>query len=357
MAFIKAMGASHIDNRRLKEIINNMENRNPSNKYDSADVVMDNVHDKYGIDISNVPIYNFVPYVGEEKFDGFSYLNIDGRFISKSVSQAKGAKGLPIDKTGYMPHLAEDMKYIYEKTGCDIHGELHIPKTTSDSVTSILGCTPDEAISRQANDSNKLHFTWLDIRAINGKSLINEPYYIRRAILESIFYMFYNPMQDDGYVHISPVTMSPVRDFWKIVNGGGEGLVFKRTDGLYVPDKKPVNNWIKCKKKITLDVAIMGYNNDGTGKNKGLFKSIQIGMMVDGKMQYVGNVHSGISDGLRKEMHENREEYINQVIEVEAMGMNERDGKISLRHARLIRFRHDKTFDECTTDGIQIHML
>ena len=36
-------------------------------------------------------------------------------------------------------------------------------------------------------------------------------------------------------------------------------------------------------------------------------------------------------------MHENREHFINKVIEVEAMGMNEKDNKIRLRHARLIR--------------------
>lgn len=355
MSFIKAMGASHTNVDRLKNIINIMESRETNRDYEPAISVIHDTMDKYGVDISNVPIYNFIPYVGEEKFDGFSYLNINGRFISKSVSQAKGMEGTPIDKTGWIPHLADDMKYIYEKTGCDIHGEIHIPGTTSDTVTSILGCTPEEAISRQVD--NRLHFTWLDIRAVNGKSLINEPYYIRRAILESLFYTFYGPAQNGEYIHISPITLMPIRDFRRIVNSGGEGLVFKNTSGLYVPDKKPVNNWIKCKKKITLDVAIIGYNNDGTGKNAGLFKSIQIGMMVDGRIQYVGNVHSGISDELRREMHENRDEFINRVIEVEAMDMNQKDGNISLRHARLIRFRPDKIMDECTTDGVQIRML
>lgn len=355
MQFIPAMSATHIDNKRLEDIINRMES------YTTIDVNVGDglrayVSDKYDIDISCVPSYGRVPYVAEEKFDGFSYLNINGRFISKSLSQAKDTKGQLVDKTDWVPHLACDMQYISDRTPCDIHGELHIPGGTSDDVSSILGCTVEEALSRQEH-GEPLHFTWLDIRSINGKSVVDEPYYIRRAILSALYDEYYGDAWSEGYIHLAPVLFSPIDNFNRIVSEGGEGLVFKRTDGLYTPGKKPINNWIKCKKRITLDVMIIGYNNDGSGKNKDLFKSIQIGMMIDGKQKHVGNVHSGVSDELRLDMHNNRESYINRVIEVEAMEMMEGDGTISLRHARLIRFRDDKATHECTTDGVEIHMI
>ena len=354
MPFIPAMSATHIDNKRLESIINQMES------YGMHDISKDHqvsqyIMDEYGIDVGSVPLYGRVPYVAEEKFDGFSYLNIDGRFISKSLSQAKDTKGQLVDKTDWVPHLAYDMKYVNGKTPCDIHGELHIPGGTSYDVSSILGCTVEEAIHRQEH-GEPLHFTWLDIRSINGKSTINEPYFIRRAILSALYNKYFDDVEGK-YVHIAPVLFSPIDNFNRIVANGGEGLVFKRTDGLYTPGKKPINNWIKCKKRITLDVMIIGYNNDGSGKNKNLFKSIQIGMMIDGKQKHVGNVHSGISDELRVDMHNNRESYINKIIEVEAMDMMEGDDTISLRHARLIRFRDDKTVYECTTDGVEIHMI
>ena len=272
--------------------------------------------------------------------------------MSRKLSTKKGNEGNPIFKTGHVPHLVNPLKFLADYIDADFHGELYKPGGISDDVTSIMGCKEDKAIFRQKEESAKLHYMIHDIRRYNGVVLINEPWYVRRAILEMIFYRWIDNTILDQYLHLSEVLLDPITSFNRIVSSGGEGIMIKDVDGLYLPDKKPANNWIKCKKEVTLDVVIMGYNNDGSGKNAGLFKSIQVGIYDDNcKLKHVGDVHSGISDDLRRRMHENRDEYIDKVIEVDAMDF---DGKrYSMRHGRLVKFRHDKLPINCTADGLR----
>lgn len=341
------MGATHTDEHKLKSIIKASYDRKGQRGFAVDDRFLKYFVEE-GILNANALLYDNVNYIAEKKIDGYSYINDEGEFFSKSLSTAKGNEGAPINKTGWMPHLKSTMDK-FASYGADVHGELHIPGKTSDDVTTILGCTMEEAIRRQEENLDmKLHFVIFDIRRYNGEKLINLPWYARRALLEYLF----RKIDVCEYVTISEIMEDPIEAFRNIVANGGEGLVFKNTMATYIPGKKPANVWVKAKKSVTLDAFIMGFNDDGSGKNSELFKSIKIGIMIDGKETYVGNVHSGISDTLRAEMHNNRGKWIGRVIEVEAMDYNKK--KYSFRHARLERLRDDKLKHECITDGIKV---
>jgi hypothetical protein len=358
---ILPMSASHIDHDKLVKMVYTIEQEakgglfDPLNtQYNQAE--FNRINDLY--DDTRVggiirPIYQGVTYVDEEKIDGFSYTNVNGEFFSRKLSEARESKGQPICKTGHIPHLASTLKSMATVCEFNVHGELYKPGGTSDDVTKIMGCAEDKAIARQHYPEDKLHYMIHDIMSFNGHDLTNEPWYVRRAILE---YWFTNYMLEDGFIHLSKIEGSPVKSFNRIVSAGGEGLMFKKTNGLYVPGKKPANNWIKCKKEITLDAVFMGLDYDGSGKNKDLFKSIEIGLWDESNkiVRPIGNVHSGISDELRREIFENVDGYVGRIMEVDAMEFNEKGW--SLRHGRLKRFRDDKTIEQCTKDGIEIKM-
>lgn len=361
---VLAQGAEHTNQDRLRTIVQRVNFQRA--KFSIAPLVVDQVvervrkyipeYDASCIDMEELR-HIMMDYSVEEKFDGYSYLNTEGRFFSKRLSAKKGHEGEPIEKTDHLWYIAEILRRAYEKFGCDLHGEIYIPGGTSDDMTKILGCNTDEA-QRRVNDlplNSRPHYRLLDIRAINGKSCINEPYYVRRMILQYVYNCILN-IQCYGmdckhyFVLIAPILRGDPRDeFRRIVTGGGEGIIMKRTSALYVPGKKPADNWIKGKRKITLDVVIMGYN-DGTGKNKALFGSIKCGMYINGKLEFCGNCSSGLSDELRIKMSKDLDSYINTVIEIEAI----QESVKSLRNARFIRLRDDKDAIDCTPLNITV---
>ena len=361
---ILAQGAEHTNPERLKSIVQTVK-RQYGEMSDNTKVIKyaQYIRDNYEPEFSewDTHVYCNSDYVVEEKFDGYSYLNSEGRFFSKRLSAAKGNEGNPVEKTGHIPHLSIIMKNLYYQYGCDLHGELYVPGGISDDVTKILGCNEDEAIRRtKDNWDNRLKYMLIDIREYKGKSLINEPYFIRRAILEHMYYngmcTFHNSplgrsVSKPADINIAPILSGdPVENFRRIVLGGGEGVIFKKTSALYIPGKKPADNWIKGKKKITLDVVITGFN-DGTGKNKSLFGSIEFGMYIDGKLKPCGNASSGLDDATRQTIAANPDKYIGTVMEIEAI----QESVNSFRNAVFLRLRDDKDAVECTPLNIRIN--
>jgi ATP-dependent DNA ligase len=355
------MGADHVKPEKLKQIVAQINAdrptiNNPSAKASDTAIYLYQV---YGISVSPFDMAQYVMqrYVIEEKYDGFSYLNCEGKFFSKSLSSAKGNEGQPIEKSGHLPLLSQILKCAYERCGCDLHGELYILGGISDDMSRFMGCLEDEAIRRQKEAFRKLgpdgvpHYMLIDIRAYNGRSLVNEPYYIRRMILEYIYHKFIVPNDMYNLVRLTEIINDDPRvAFRRIVRAGGEGIIMKRTDALYIPGKKPTDNWVKGKKKITLDVVIMGFN-DGTGKNKELFGSFGFGLYIDGKLTPCGSCSSGLSDTIRQQVAANPESYIGTVMEITAI----QESVKSFRNAVFLKLRDDKTAEECTPLGIMLN--
>lgn len=366
-----AQGAEHTKPENLRKIIDiiNKERITFLGKHDvnvpQANIKLareytDKILSEYkcGGDMS-IPIeVSPMSYAVEEKYDGYSYLNVEGRFFSKSLSNAVGSKGMPVEKTDRVIHLADILKKVYEQCGADLHGELYKIGGISDDVTRIMGCNADEAQRRQAQAleqegyTGPLHYMLIDIRAVHGKLLINEPHRLRRAILKWVYTKYIQPLDPHGYIQLTEeLSGDPNEEFRRIVTAGGEGIIIKREDALYIPGKKPANNWIKGKKKITHDVFMLGLNA-GTGKNAGLFGSIRFGHMVDGKVIECGNCSSGLEDDIRTYIYNNADRLIanKQVFEIEAI----QESAKSFRNAVFLRLRDDKGWKECTPVNIKV---
>ena len=358
---ILAQGAEHTNQDNLKRIVDTINRERLSagvfttTRPDLEEVIMIT----YGCDLSEYDIHvsNF-SYATEEKYDGYSYLNCEGRFYSKRLSQANGRRNQPVEKTDHIPHLSTILRYVYERCGADLHGELYMLGGISDDVTRIMGCNVDEALRRQEiafsdrGHDALLHYMLIDIRAIHGKSLINEPHRVRRAILKWVYEKYIKPIDTNRYIRLTEeLTGDPCDEFRRIVTGGGEGIIIKREDALYIPGKKPANNWIKGKKKITHDVVMMGLNA-GTGKNAGLFGSIRFGQMIDGKLVECGNCSSGLEDDMREYIYNNADKLIaeKQVFEIEAI----QESVKSFRNAVFTRLRDDKDWTECKPENIRV---
>lgn len=363
MELILAQGAQHTKPEKLAGIIAQIKSEMKIIKCKDISIIEDKI--KYYIpNISDTSrsrtaySVNQKTYTIEEKYDGFSYLNVEGRFFSKTLSSAQGTKGQPVEKTANIPHLADITKKVYEQCGADLHGELYMMDGISDDVTKIMGCTPDKAIARthqmfaSHGANGVLHYMLIDIRAIFGKSLINEPHRLRHAILLWVYHTYIRPLDPYNYIRMAEEYIGdPNIIFRSIVRRGGEGIIIKREDALYIPGKKPANNWIKGKKKITHDVFMTGLN-EGTGKNKYLFGSIEFAHLIDGKIVKCGNCSSGLSDDIREYIYNNADAMIRdkQVFEIEAI----QESQKSFRNAVFLRLRTDKHWTECTPVSIRI---
>lgn len=357
MDLILAQGAEHTNQKRLEEIVAAIREDNAKDNIIQAQCgritprAMDRLA-KYGI-ISGFHDYSMMRFVTEEKFDGYSYLNQGGEFYSKRLSAAKGNEGQPVCKSDSI-HITPIMRKVYEICGANLHGELYIPGGISDNVTKILGCTPELAMERtmSVEPRKRLHYMLIDIREYMGNNLTKEPWWVRRAILEYVWQTYIVPLDPNGYICLPPILYGdPNERFSAIVKNGGEGVIFKRTDALYIPGKKPANNWVKGKKKITHDVVMMGLNA-GTGKNAGLFGSIKFGHYLDGKLTECGNCSSGLDDAMRQYIYDHADELIakKQVFEIEAI----QESVKSFRNAVFIRLRDDKDHTECQPINIRV---
>lgn len=358
---ILAQGAEHTTPEKLRQIVNSIQQQQAdymcgkSNGNDIQHDAEEHIRNKYDINIRGVfgmgISINPLSYSVEEKYDGYSYLCYRGRFFSKSLSTAKETKGMPVDKSDRVPHLAAIMKNVFKKCGADLHGELYTGGI-SDDVTKIMGCASEKAIKRQQQTGNYVKYMLIDIRGIYGMSLINEPHRIRRAILEYVYYTYIKPEDPHGYIKLAETfnDSNPCDTFRNIVMNGGEGIIIKNENALYIPNKKPANNWIKGKKKITHDVIMMGFNK-GTGKNSNLFGSIRFGHYIDGKLVECGNCSSGLSDEMREYIYANGDKMVEQgqVFEIEAIQQSVK----SFRNAVFLRLRDDKLPNECIASAVR----
>ena len=96
MNLILAQGAEHTKPENMAKILKVIEqerNGIADKMYKSASDCEHKIEDIYGCDIHNLDNYICVSpysYAVEEKYDGYSYINSEGKLFRKRLSQAKG---------------------------------------------------------------------------------------------------------------------------------------------------------------------------------------------------------------------------------------------------------------------------
>jgi len=142
----------------------------------------------------------------------------------------------------------------------------------------------------------ELVFYVFDLLWYDGKNLMNLPLSERQAILKETL-----PVDDDR-VRMSKVFKASGVDFFAAAEKMGlEGIIAKKSDSVYSPDRRS-KEWLKIKVHKRQEVVIAGFTkNEDTSKS---FSSLLLGVFEKGKLQYVGKVGTGFSDKNQKLMME-----------------------------------------------------
>ena len=327
----------------------------------------------------------------QEKKDGCFYMleKIDSEHIYL-FSRTKSKKtGELAEKGANVPHI---IKWAHDFLPDDtvLLGEIYIPGGHSNDVTSVMGCLPKNAIARQ-EASDWVHYYVFDCIRYCGHDLCENTvetrigYYLETELYDCFelgnFIGGYMPACEyvemattytlGENVNIGIGCNSFQEKLNEIFAAGGEGAVFKRLDGIYEPDKRPMTCF-KMKEHIdSVDLVIMDLLNpvkEYTGKELetwpywedevpvtkhyyyGWKNAFKVGAYKDGKLVEVGRVASGLTDELREDMAAHPENYIGKVAQISCMSLNKKDHTV--RHPVFEQLRPDKNADDCLLDEI-----
>ncbi|WP_336786891.1 ATP-dependent DNA ligase [Paenibacillus sp. MMO-177] len=338
-------------------------------------------------------VANSGDYFGQIKKDGYWYMfekDADGNcFLFSRVPSVE--TGHLSEKSANVPHIIQFLDSKLPNSTIII-GEIYYPYGTSKDVTKIMGCLPEKAVERQNGEHGLIHYYMHDIIMLSGEDLTKKTNLERYTLLEWL-------VADRALV--VPDFMEFAYSIRRNLNyeidhaleSGEEGMILKKVDGLYVPNKKPAWNWIKFKIEDDHDVICTGYEqptkeykgeeyetwqywlDENTGKlvapnemsitpsreaiqlgylpvsepyAKGWIGAIRIGAMKDAKIVDIGTVSSGLSHAICEEIKANPDKFIGQPIAVKCMMVG--DG--ALRHPVFVRWRDDIPVQDCTWEKI-----
>ncbi len=321
-------------------------------------------------------------YIGARKVDGIWSMIIkdsSGNFHLRS--RTKNVDGTYADKGEWIPTITDELKTI--PNGSVIVGEIYKYKDEgSRKATSILNCLKEKSLQRQRQ--SPLHFYAFDVLAWDNKILIET------SISKRIEYLSYiKPIKSIEIAHYYCG-----KDLWELyldtIANGQEGIVIQRKDIPYTCGKRTARLTLKMKKELNdtidafIDGAYVAATRDYTGsqidtwqywydlKNHkklcgNYFKnylsgdtiipitksyylnyagSLSFSVMKDGNPVRICWI-SGIPDEMKKGIVQNPDEWINKVFSISAMEIEHINDNYSLRHAKIIEERPDKTPNDC----------
>lgn len=297
-------------------------------------------------------------YVAEDKIDGCHYLMVGCRFFSTELNE----------KTNNYPHL-RDFFIQLGMPNLILDGEVNYPGKTSQYCTRVTGADPSTAEAFQ-NKNGPIHYSvWDMLRTPKGTWLINEPLEKRRQLLEYFYEKYIAGTGLEQYIHLTKWVTHDKRRFRdEIWDEGGEGIILKKKNSLYVMGKKPAWMWVKIKAKDETDLFISGYEPAKIEYGGQEFDNWPYWLEIGGSMKPVTKYHylgwigaielsayvngvptrvctcSGIDEALRKEITENKEAFLNRVVKITYMEKTEAGIP---RHPRFEMFHESKQAKEC----------
>lgn len=307
------------------------------------------------------PVWSYEP-----KWDGFRAIVFrDGDEV---VLGSRGGK----DLARYFPELVEAVKAeLPEKIVVD--GEVVVPREKNGS-TRLDWESLSERIHPAASrvtmlaEKTPAQFIGFDLLAVGHDDLTSEPFATRRArLLDAVGTggpsCFVTSATDDAAV---------AEDWFERFEGAGlDGVVAKKLDGLYLPNKREM---IKIKHARTADCVLIGYRIHKSGNGIG---SLLLGLYDGDDLRMIGGA-SAFTDKRRLELLEELEPLrlgedvtydgeatrwnssndrnwipvrIERVIEV---AYDQMEGA-RLRHvARFLRWRPDRDPRSCAYDQLEV---
>lgn len=212
----------------------------------------------------------------EPKWDGFRAIVFrDGDEV---VFASRGGK----DLVRYFPELADAVRAELPPR-CVVDGEIVVP-LERDGRTRLDWQALSERIHPAASriallaERTPAHFVGFDLLALGDDDLMEVPFAVRRTRLH----------EEIGggrscHVTVSTTVTDTARRWFDEFEGAGlDGVVAKRLDGLYVPDKREM---LKLKHARTADCVLMGYRMHKSIEGVGL---LLLGLYHEGELVMVG---------------------------------------------------------------------
>lgn len=197
----------------------------------------------------------------------------------------------------------------------------------------------------------------------DGKWLFDCPLIERKKILSEV-------VQETNHILIADYVRKEGKGFYsKVVDVGLEGVIAKKIDSKYEAGKRS-ENWIKIKKRNTVDCIIVGWL-EGEGRRENYFGSLVLALKNNNSFFHVGQVGTGFDDEFVSSFYNElrKIEIDNHVVGLEKVGFKRnvhwvkpiyvcevefleltKDGK--LRAPVFLRLRNDKSVDECTVEQL-----
>ena len=217
----------------------------------------------------------------EPKWDGFRALVFrDGDDV---VLQSRNGKELG----RYFPELLDAVR-DETATRCVLDGEVVVPREIGGRVRldwESLSQRIHPAASRvkMLAEQTPAHFIGFDALAADDRSLMSEPFRIRREALAEL-------VNERQWCHVTRTTEDPEQGaHWLTTfeGAGLDGVIAKRLDGPYVPGKREM---VKVKHHRDADCVAIGYRIHKSGEGVG---SILLGLYDDeDELQMVGGAAS-----------------------------------------------------------------
>jgi len=237
-------------------------------------------------------------YMASRKYDGAHFI---ADFTDKGValtSQNLGVSGSLIPREDNYPHL-KYTKIPKDLVGTVLRGELHHPKGFN-ILSAMTIANPVKSLKMQ-QEHGKPEFIPFEVVRYQGKDFSQFTPEERIKIVDDVANAIPNS-------YIKPPerkrASESLRDFYeRVVANNGEGIVLQdRTTGEFLKKKNRLDYDLKIK-----DVL------EGDGRLKGSMGSL---VLIDNSDTEVGNVGTGFSDALRKEIFENKNKYIGQLVKI-----------------------------------------
>jgi ATP-dependent DNA ligase len=224
----------------------------------------------------------------EPKWDGFRCLVFRGGDEVQLVSRS----ARPFDR--YFPELPDPLRAALPER-CVVDGEIVIPDREGrglDFDALLQRIHPAASRVRLLAEQTPASYVAFDLLAIGDRSLLDAPLDERRALLVEHLHaeppVYLTPCSDDADV---------ARQWFSTFEGAGlDGVVAKRGDGVYTPDKRTM---VKVKHERTADCVVAGYRIHKDGNGVG---SLLLGLFDDtGRLQHVG-VAAAFTVAFRREL-------------------------------------------------------
>jgi len=293
-------------------------------------------------------------WVFEIKWDGFRAIS----YINQSLSvKSRNEKELKFNfpELEELTHLGRDLV---------VDGEIVVMREGKPDFQALLerGKAVSQKEIERRQEQEPATYIVFDVLEKDGNPLTKLPLLERKKILQESLVEGRNVLLSDF------IEEKGEAYFRLVVDKGLEGVMAKRKDSQYEEGLR-TGSWLKIKELKTSDCVVFGYRRGEKSREK-TFGSLVLGLYgADGEPVYVGNVGTGFTDDMLKELIDKFEKLKNVSAAPFAVEMEERvtwlepklvceviyqcvTREMRLRMPRFKSLREDKDPKQCSLDQI-----